>query len=141
MANTHHLVHSFIEGPRADLIYSDTVQLTDGVAAVNIDEYATMTEGTFEALCASVRCFTSNEDTWDAVKGSVTGNILTIECQNVSSNAFVSWMVIGERKDPSMMSTDWTNDSGRVIVEPEKVSDVLNAEYLEAPEPETANID
>ena len=141
MTDTHHLVHSFIEGPRADLIYSDTIQLTNGAAIVNIDEYATMTEGTFEALCASVRCFTSNEDTWDAVKGSVTGNILTIECQNVSSNAFVSWMVIGERKDPSMMSTDWTNDNGRVIVEPEKVSEVLNAEYLEAPDPETANTD
>ena len=136
MANTHHLVHSFIEGPRADLIYSDTVQLSDGVATVNIDEYATMTEGTFETLCKSIRCFTSNEDNWDAVKGSVTGNILTIECQNSTSNANVSWIVIGERKDPSMIGADWTDDTGRVIVEPEKTFDVLNAEYLEAPAPQ-----
>ena len=139
MANTHHLVHSFIEGPKADLIYSDTTQLTDGVAIVNIDEYATMTEGTFEALCKSVRCFTSNEDNWDAVKGSVSGNILTIECQNASSNAQVSWIVIGERKDPSMIAADWTDETGSVIVEPEKIAEVLNAEYLEAPEFEAAN--
>jgi hypothetical protein len=30
--DTHHLVHSFIEGPQADLIYRGVVDLVDGTA-------------------------------------------------------------------------------------------------------------
>ena len=47
-----------------------------------------------------------------------TDNILTIEAQEVSCLDTISWMVIGERKDPHIMATDWTDDNGRVIVEP-----------------------
>jgi hypothetical protein len=115
---THYLVHSFIEGPQADLIYRGKVQLENGVATVNIDDASNMTEGTFIALNRGVQCFTSNETDWDSVRGSVNGNILTIECQNNSSNATISWMVIGERKDKHMYDTDWTDENGKVIVEP-----------------------
>ena len=115
---THYLVHSFIEGPQADLIYRGKVQLENGVATVNIDAASNMTEGTFVALNREVQCFTSNETDWDAVRGSVNGNILTIECQNSSSNDTISWMVIGERKDKHMYDTDWTDENGKVIVEP-----------------------
>jgi hypothetical protein len=118
--NSHYLVHSFIEGPQADLIYRGKVQLINGMAVVNIDAASGMTEGTFIALCRDVQCFTTNESSWDAVRGSVTGNILTIECQNPSSNATVSWMVIGERQDKHMYETEWTDENGKVIVEPEK---------------------
>ena len=116
--NTHQLVHSFIEGPQADLIYSGGVTLVNGRAVINIDEAATMTEGTFEALCRNIRVFTSNETSWDAVKGKVEGNILTIECQNTESTDEVSWLVIGERQDEHMMNTEWTDENGKVIVEP-----------------------
>jgi hypothetical protein len=116
--NTHYLVHSFIEGPQADLIYRGKVRLVAGRAVVNIDEAATMTEGTFEALCREVQCFTSNETSWDAVRGKVEGNILTIECQNTESTDEISWLVIGERQDEHMMDTEWTDENGRVIVEP-----------------------
>jgi hypothetical protein len=54
------------------------------------------------------------------VKGSVSGNKLTIESQNASSTATISWMVVGERQDPHMIATDWTDSDGKVIVEPEK---------------------
>ena len=118
--NTHYLVHSFIEGPLADLVYSGKVQLENGIANVNIDNVFGMTEGTFVALCREIRCFTSNETDWDAVKGKVEGNILTIECQNQNSNAVISWLVIGERKDKHMLETGWTHANGRVIVEPSK---------------------
>jgi hypothetical protein len=118
--DTHHLVHSFIEAPQADNIYRGKVDLVDGSATVNIDTVAGMTEGTFVALNREVQCFTSNESDWDAVKGSVSGNILTIECQNTSSTATVSWLVIGERQDQHMYDTDWTDDNGKVIVEPLK---------------------
>ena len=119
--DTHHLIHSFVEAPKADLIYRGTVDLADGSATVNIDTAAGMTEGTFVLLCDDVQCFTTNEDNWDLVKASVSGNILTIESQNVSSTATISWMVIGDRKDQHMLDTAWTDENGKVIVEPEKV--------------------
>lgn len=117
---THQLVHSFIEGPQADLIYRGKVVLVDGKASVNIDAAATMTEGTFEVLCRDVQCFTTNETGWTAVRGKVTGNILTIEAKDADCADEISWMVIGERQDPHMMETDWTDDNGKVIVEPLK---------------------
>jgi hypothetical protein len=117
---THQLVHSFIEGPKCDLIYRGKIDLVDGKATVNIDTDSTMTEGTFEALCATVQCFTSNESGWGAIRGKVVGNILTIEAQDVASTDSVSWMVIGERKDLHIMDTDWTDENGRPIVEPLK---------------------
>jgi hypothetical protein len=116
--DTHQLVHSFIEGPQADLIYRGKVRLNAGKATVNIDEASTMTEGTFEALCREVQCFTTNETSWDAVRGKVEGNILTIESQNTESTDEISWMVIGERQDEHMMDTSWTDENGKVIVEP-----------------------
>jgi hypothetical protein len=118
--DTHDLVHSFIEGPHADLIYSGKVQLEDGVATVNIDAVSGMTEGTFVVLCRNIRCFTNNETDWDNVRGKVVGNLLTIESQNPNSDAVISWMVIGERQDKHMYDTDWTDDNGKVIVEPLK---------------------
>ena len=117
---THHLVHSFIEGPQADLIYRGKVDLVDGKAVVNIDQIARMTEGTFESLNRNIQCFTSNETDWDVVKGSVSGNKLTIECQNTNSTATVSWMVVGERDDQHMKDTDWTHPDGKIIMEPLK---------------------
>ena len=118
--DTHHLVHSFVEAPQADNIYRGKVELVDGSATINIDTIAGMTEGTFVALNTDVQCFTSNESDWDAVKGSVLGNILTINCQNTSSTATVSWLVIGERQDQHMLDTEWTDENGKVIVEPLK---------------------
>jgi len=117
---TRQLVHSFIEGPKADLIYRGKVALVDGQATVNIDTAATMTEGTFEVLCRDVQCFTTNESDWICVRGKVTGNILTIEAEDITATSVVSWMVIGERQDPHMMETEWTDENGRVIVEPLK---------------------
>jgi hypothetical protein len=118
--NTHHLTHSFIEGPKADLIYRGTVVLVDGEAVVNIDQASKMSEGTFVALCRDVQCFTTNESDWIHVRGKVEENILTISAQDSTATSIVSWMVIGERKDKHMYDTDWTDDDGHVIVEPLK---------------------
>ncbi len=115
---THNLVHSFVEGPQADNLYRGKVTLVDGTATVNIDTVAGMTEGTFVALNREVQCFTTNESDWTAVRGSVAGNILTIEAQDPTCTASISWMVIGERKDKHMYDTDWTDENGKVIVEP-----------------------
>jgi hypothetical protein len=117
--DTHHLVHSFVEGPQADNLYRGKVTLENGTATQNIDTVAGMTEGTFAALNREVQCFTTNETGWTAVKGSVSGNVLTITAQENTCTDTISWMVIGERKDQHMYDTDWTDDDGKVIVEPE----------------------
>jgi hypothetical protein len=117
--NTHALVHSFIEGPNADLIYSGHTKLVGGVSCINIDCISRMTEGTFEALNRCVRIFTTNETSWSAVKGKVRGNIVIIESENNTSEDEISWMVIGERQDQHMFETEWTDAQGRVITEPE----------------------
>jgi hypothetical protein len=118
MSATHQLVHSFIEGPQCDLIYRGKVNLVNGQASVNIDTAATMTQGTFEALCGDVQCFTSNESGWGSIRGQVLGNMLMIQAQDTASTDSVSWMVIGERKDRHILDTDWTDQQGRPIVEP-----------------------
>ena len=116
---THQLVHSFIEGPQADLIYRGKASLAGGVACINMDCAARMTEGTFETLNRCVQVFTTNESSWGAVRGRVCGNILIIESQDNTSEDNISWMVIGERQDEHMYETDWTDSCGRVITEPE----------------------
>jgi hypothetical protein len=118
--DTHHLVHSFIEGPQADLIYRGKVDLVGGTATINIDTAANITDGTFVLLNREVQCFTTNETGWTAIKGSVSGNILTITAQDNTCTDTISWMVIGERKDPHMYGIDWTDNDGKVITEPLK---------------------
>jgi hypothetical protein len=118
--STHQLVHSFIEGPQIDLIYRGKAELVNGTAQINIDEKFGMTAGTFVALCRDTQCFTSNEQSWHRVRGSVTGAILTIECEDATCSDTISWMVIGERHDKHVMDTDWTDENGKVILEPIK---------------------
>ena len=120
MPNLDYLIHTFVESPQANNIYRGKVDLVDGTATVNLDTVSTMTSGTFAALNREIHVYTTNESDWDAVKGSVSGNTLTINCQNASSTATVSWLVIGERQDQHMIDTDWTDSNGKVIVEREK---------------------
>jgi hypothetical protein len=127
--DTHYLVHSFTESPQADLIYRGKVSLVNGVATVNIDTVAGMTEGTFVLLNREVQCFTSNETGWIAVKGSVSGNILTINAQDNNCNDTISWLVIGERQDKHMYDTNWTDENGKVIVEPLK--EIIEPEIID----------
>jgi hypothetical protein len=128
--DTHHLVHSFVEAPQADNIYRGKIELVDGLAEVNIDEVSGMSEGTFVLLNGNIQCFTSNESGWTAIRGKVEGNILKIEAQDSKCADTISWLVIGERIDQHMKDTDWTDENGKVIVEPlkklEKESEILN---------------
>jgi hypothetical protein len=118
--DTHSLYHSFVESPLTDLIYRGKVKLVEGKASINIDEHFGMTDGTFVALVDDKQVFTTNEDTWDAVKGKVEGNKLNIESQNETFEGYVSWLVIGDRKDKHIMDADWTDKKGKPILEVEK---------------------
>ena len=115
--DTYNLYHSFVESPKADLIYRGKVTLTDGYATVNIDTAADMSEGTFEVLVKDVQCFTTNENGWNFVKGTISGNILTIESDNTNCNDEISWMVIGERNDKWFRESTMVDENGKTIVE------------------------
>ena len=127
---TKDLIHSFIEGPQMDLIYRGKIDLVDGTASINIDNKVGMTQGTFVALNRDIQCFTSNETGWTAVKGTVSGNVLTITAQpgitttGITTNNCtdtVSWMVIGERQDSIVKASKITDDNGNLILEPDKI--------------------
>jgi hypothetical protein len=117
MNNTHHLIHTAIEGPQADLIYRGKVELVNGKAEVNIDESSRMTIGTFELLCQNVQSYTTNESGWVLIKSYVIGNILHIEAQDETSDDIISWLVIGERKDDGMKNSNITDNDCHLVVE------------------------
>jgi hypothetical protein len=121
LASTKILRHSFIEGPQCDNIYRGKVTLSSGTTTINLDTKSRMTEGTFVALNRDVQCFTTNETGWTNVKGSVTGNQLTIIAQDNTCTDTISWMVIGERQDPNIKTSVITDDDGYLIVEQDKV--------------------
>jgi len=120
LAETHYLVHSFVEAPDAFNLYAGMVDLVDGRATVNIDTAHRMTEGTFEALNNIQSWSSSNESGYAPVKCSISGNLLTIECQDSTSTDTVYYEVRGVRKDKHMLDTEWTDENGRVITEPLK---------------------
>jgi len=117
---THHLVHSFVEGPQADNLYRGVIDLHNGKATIDLDEWFGMTPGTFLALNRDIQAFVNNADTWDLVRAKIMGSQLVIECQNPESNAEVSWLVIGERQDKEIHDSILTDDNGKIIIEPEK---------------------
>ena len=122
-ADTHHLIHSFVESPETLLIYRGSVTLVAGQATVDLDDAAGMTTGTWVLICRDEQCFTSNETGWFHVRGSVTGSTLTIDCEEATCTDTVSWMVVANRKDSHIMDTAWTDENGYPIVEPEKVEE------------------
>ena len=140
LSTTKDLVHSVIEGPQMDLIYRGKTDLVAGISTINIDTKAGMTEGTFVALCRDIQCFTSNETGWTAVKGSVTGNKITIIAQDNTCTDTISWMVVGERQDDNAKSAKCTDNDGNLIVEPDKRTD-LNDKYQAESEKNIYNID
>ena len=118
LSTTKDLVHSFIEGPQCDNIYRGKIDLVGGTVTVNLDTKSNMTAGTFVALNRDIQCFTTNETGWTNVKGSVSGNILTITAQDNSCTDTISWMVVGERQDDGVKSSYLTDDNGKLIMEP-----------------------
>ena len=119
LSTTKELVHTAIEGPQVDLLYRGKTTLVAGISTINIDTKADMTEGTFVALNRDVQCFTTNETGWTPVKGSVSGNQLTIVSQDNSCTDTISWMVIGERQDDNIINNEMTDSQGYLIVEPD----------------------
>jgi hypothetical protein len=115
------LIHGCLEGPRLDLIYRGTVTLVDGVAAVDLDDAAGMTAGTWALLCRDAQVFSSNETGWFHVRGTVSGSTLTITCEEGTCTDTVSWMVVAERQDDEIKAQSSTDEDGHLILEPLQV--------------------
>lgn len=118
------LVHSFIEGPRCDLIYRGKVQLQNGVAKVDLDKdcvhdanTCAMTPGTFSALCTNPQFFLQNTNGFDKVIGNINEKFLIIQSENSESSNVISWMVVAERHDKNIKSWERTNDAGYLMTE------------------------
>jgi len=76
-----------------------------------------MTQGTFAALSTNARYFLQNNDSFDRVRGKLSGNVLTILSENLESTDEISWMVISERKDQSIIDCERTDFQGFLIPE------------------------
>jgi hypothetical protein len=126
----HRLVHSFIEGPRCDLIYRGAAQLTNGTVTIDIDQQCVhnpecgMTPGTFKALCTNPMCYLQNTTSFARVIGTVSDNSLTITCEDQNSSDVINWMVVAERKDSDVRVWDRTNDDGYLITEYVRVTNL-----------------
>jgi hypothetical protein len=116
-----YLIHTCIEGTRADNIYRGRKQLIDGICDVNIDLECNTTggmhEGTFELINKNVQTYVINNETYDRVVGKINGNILTIKCENNKADCYIDWLVIGERCDEGMINNSLTAPDGSIIVE------------------------
>ena len=127
MKETHDLFHSFVESSEAMLIYRGTVTLSNGTATIDMDSEVGLTEGTWSLLVRDAQVYTTNESSWERVRGTITGSALTIECENDGCDDVISWLVIGERMDEHMLETGWTDSEGRPILEREKPPVVVDA--------------
>lgn len=114
------LFHSVIEGPKGDLIYRGKARLNEGKVTVDINKHSRMSDGTFEHLTRDVQCMVTNDSDWDRVKGSVEGSILTVTCENETSNAMINWMVMAERDDEVYKKSEVVDKNG--LYQPEMSS-------------------
>lgn len=117
------LYHSFIEGPRCDLIYRGEVALVDGYAEVDLNAEARMRPGTFEALTQNPQVFLQNNTGWEPVRGFVKNGMLFIECKDAASTDTVGWMVVAERADSLIKQWELTDEDGRLIPEHPKTDE------------------
>jgi len=123
------LYHSAIESPGAYLIYKGTLELQNGVASASIDLLSKMTDGTFESLVRRTQFFVQNNSSWDLVRGRLSDGVVYIESNNNNSTASVDWMVVGERKDDSILNSVLYDNDGNY--KPEKYKSSTFLKYVD----------
>jgi hypothetical protein len=115
------LYHGCIEGPRFDNIYRGKKLIVEGKCEVDIDAECNttggMTPGTFSALNTNYQLYLQNNQTYDVVKGVINGSTISIECENITDEIEVDWLVVGERHDEHVISTPLTDSDGNLICE------------------------
>lgn len=126
------LLHSCVEAPRTDLMYSGSCRLKKGRGTVSIDAdscpEAPMLPGTFEALTRNPRLYLQNNESFVRVKGEVLGGEVLIECEDPNCNDTVEWLVIAERRDPSVINSPATDSRGHLKTQQPKSKWMLDEE-------------
>jgi hypothetical protein len=64
---------------------------------------------------------------FDRVRGTMSGANLVIISENQTSTDVISWMVVAERHDAAMISTEFTNDAGYLITEHDSLPSTMPA--------------
>jgi len=115
------LYHGCVEGPRFDNIYRGKKITIGGKCEIDIDKECNtvggMSEGTFDALNTSCQLYVMNNQTYDRVNGKIDSGKITINCENITDNIEIDWLVIGERKDEQIANVPYTDDEGKLICE------------------------
>ena len=111
------LRHSFIEGPTADNIYRGSATISGSSVSIDLDTVSGMTDGTWLALNTNPWALVASSG--NAVTWQLSGKTLTITGPD---GAVCSWMVIGERKDSTMIASDISDNNGKLVVEYEDAS-------------------
>jgi hypothetical protein len=115
------LYHGCIEGPRFDNIYRGKKRIVEGKAEVDIDKECNttggMTPGTFSALNINYQLYLQNNETYDVVKGIINGSTISIECENITDEIEIDWLVVGERHDEHVINTPLTDSDGNLVCE------------------------
>jgi hypothetical protein len=117
------LLHSCIESPRVENLYRGIKQLINGKCEINIDrdcnENGGLTEGTYESFNRHSQLFLQNHNTFDRLKGIITGNRINVICEDDTANYEINWMVISERCDKNIIEATTTDENGRLKCEVE----------------------
>ena len=189
--STHNLVHSFVEAPKLDLIYRDTIEIiSSNIKYIDIDKQFNLFPGTFDLLNKNPSIFVNNNENFDRVKGKISkklvnvhadistltanftynrtasniivGNIHNMPSMIINKGPFdfsanittlqihvetiftgnISYMVIGERKDPFVLSANCviTDSNGELITQSIKSNITNQEEYERFIDPNNANI-
>jgi hypothetical protein len=115
------LYHGCVEGSRYENMYRGKKLIINGRCEVDIDEECNdtggMSKGTFSALNTNSQLYLKNNQTFDCVKGKINDGKIIINCQNNNEQIEVDWLVIGERKDKTVINIPITTTSGNLICE------------------------
>ena len=115
------LYHNSLEGHRYDNIYRGKKVISGGYGEINIDTDCNttcgMAIGTFAALNSNPFLYLRNNQTFDNVIGYIDNGIIKVNCENISEDIEIEWMVIGERKDNAIKNTQLTDNQGRLLCE------------------------
>jgi hypothetical protein len=80
-----------------------------------------MTAGTFEALTQNAEVLgLHNKDSFDRVRGEISGATLIIYCEDETSTDEINWAIIAERADTHILALDITDENGCLIPEQDK---------------------
>jgi hypothetical protein len=94
--------------------------LVAGAKVVDLDDAMNCSAGTFEALFGDCLVFLQNRTGYSALKYTLAGSSLTINCESGASTDTVNWQIKGRRIDELVKALPNADGDGVLIVEYDK---------------------